>query len=126
MEEYNNKPLDELINEYKQIETSWKRLESEVKFLRDKIKEKMIEDGIEERDIFLLRYVKQEEVLTDITELAKLLSQGVTIKSKIKLTQQLQRELGDKLTAIKREIVDNSYYRLERKRGKVAEVEEDE
>lgn len=126
MEEYNKKPLDELINEYKQIETSWKRLESEVKFLRDKIKEKMIEDGIEERDIFLLRYVKQEEVLTDITELAKLLSQGVTIKSKIKLTPQLQRELGDKLTAIKREIVDNSYYRLERKRGKVAEVEEDE
>lgn len=126
MEEYNKKPLDELINEYKQIETSWKRLESEAKFLRDKIKEKMIEDGIEERDIFLLRYVKQEEVLTDITELAKLLSQGVTIKSKIKLTPQLQRELGDKLTAIKREIVDNSHYRLERKRGKVAEVEEDE
>lgn len=108
--------LETLSRRYKEIEKQWLLLDSEIIYLKEQIKEKMIDKNILENDDFKLTSITRNTVKTDLQELLKLVREkNISLDFPITLTKVIQEELGDNLEDLNINIDTNTYYTLNSK-----------
>jgi ribonuclease D len=111
-----NKSLSLLSKRYKEIEEQWLLLDSEIQYLKDKIKETMIVQNIKENEYFKLTSTKRNTIKTDLQELVKLVNnKHINIDFSITLTKAIQEELGNNLKELNTDVESNVYYSLKSK-----------
>jgi ribonuclease D len=111
-----------LILRYRQIEHRWKALDTELKHLKDRLKQAMASQNVPELNGFklLIQERKHKKVIFD--ELAKFTQEyGLNLDFPIRLTQELQKEIGGIIDKIPVEEEIEKVFML-----KVSEVEDDE
>lgn len=112
-QDFDNNSLDILSKRYKDIEEKWLLLDSEINYLKEKIKATMIDQGIKENDYFKLSYTQRTTIKSDLQELVKLINNNkINIDFPITLTKVIQEQLGDDLDSLKTNIETKIYYSL--------------
>lgn len=105
--------LDNLCHRYKKIEEQWLLLDSEIQYLKELIKEMMIDNDIKENDYFKITSTKRTTIKTHLQELVKLVNHNqLNIDFNITLTKIIQEQLGDNLDFLKTDVETNTYYSL--------------
>lgn len=105
--------LDNLCRRYKEIEEQWQLLDSEIQYLKEQIKEIMIDSDIQENDYFKLTSSQRTTIKSNLQDLVKLINNDhLNIDFSITLTKAIKEQLGDKLDCLKTDVESNTYYRL--------------
>ncbi|WP_373480731.1 3'-5' exonuclease [Geminocystis sp.] len=114
----NKKNIDlEFLNKrYKIIEEKWLLLDSEINYLKEQIKEIMIDNHIKENEYFKVNSITKKTIKTDLQQLVKLVNEkNINIDFPITLTKAIQEELGNNLEDLNININTNTYYTLKSK-----------
>lgn len=115
-EDQKNINLEILSKRYKAIEEEWLLLNSEMTYLKEQIKETMVDENIKENDYFKVTSITRKTIKADLQELVKLVKEkNVNIDFPITLTKAIQEELGDNLEDLNIDIDTNTYYTLKSK-----------
>ncbi|MGY6531049.1 MAG: 3'-5' exonuclease [Cyanobacterium sp.] len=110
---HENHSLDTLSERYKALETQWLLLNSEIEYLKEKIKGIMIEENIETNDIFKLSQGKRNVVKTQLQDLVKLVKEKENnLNFTINLTKDMQKALGDDLDYLNAKVETSIFYTL--------------
>lgn len=105
--------LDNLCNRYKEIEQKWLLLDSEIQYLKEQIKQIMIDNDLKENDYFKLTSSQRTTIKSNLQELVKLINnKNINLDFSITLTKAIQEQLGDNLESLKTDIDINTYYTL--------------
>lgn len=105
--------LDNLCRRYKEIEEQWQLLDSEIQYLKEQIKEIMIDSDIQENDYFKLTSSQRTTIKSNLQDLVKLINNDhLNIDFSITLTKAIKEQLGDKLDCLKTDVESNTSYRL--------------
>jgi ribonuclease D len=108
--------LESLSKRYKAIEEQWLLLDSEMTYLKEQIKETMVDENIQENDYFKVTSITRNTIKTDLQELVKLVKEkNVNIDFPITLTKAIQEELGNNLEDLNIDISTSTYYTLKSK-----------
>lgn len=111
--------LEKLSKRYKEIEEKWLLLDSEITYLKEQIKETMIDENIKENDYFKLTSTNRNTIKTDLQELVKLINKkNVDVDFPITLTKAIQEKLENNLEDLNVDIETNTYYTLKSKNSK--------
>ncbi|AFZ47288.1 3'-5' exonuclease [Cyanobacterium stanieri PCC 7202] len=112
MQEENNS-LESLSQRYKELEEQWLLLNSEIEYLKDKIKQIMIEENIEKSDLFRLSRVERNTVRTNLQDLVHLVEEKENeLNFSIKLTNDIKKILGQNLDYLNTEVETSVFYTL--------------
>ncbi len=105
--------LSDLINRYQEIQQQWQLLDSEVEHLKQRIKQGMESQNIQENNQFKLSYSERK---TDTVELKKLaqfvLQNNIDSDIALPLSQAVQKQLGDSFKKLPIETQTNPMIRL--------------
>lgn len=105
--------LDGLCQRYKELEEQWSLLDSEIEYLKGKIKQVMIEENIDKNDVFKLSKVEKSVVRTNLQDLVKLVKEKENdLNFSVNLTNDIKKILGDNLEYLDKEIDRSVYYTL--------------
>ena len=87
--------LDKLGQRYLEIESQWKLLDSEMEYLKDRVKQAMTAQKLKETTVFQLSSYDRTTIKVDFEELAKLaIAQGIDLDFAVTLTKEIQEQLG--------------------------------
>ncbi|WP_446683022.1 3'-5' exonuclease [Cyanobacterium sp. HL-69] len=112
-ENQDNISLEDLCKRYREIEEQWLFLDSEIKFLKDNIKEKMLDNNLEENNYFKLSERKTNTIKTTIQNLIRLINEkGNSIDFSINLTKNIQKSLGNSLDDLETKVETTISYSL--------------
>jgi len=106
-----NITLEVLNKRYKEIEEEWLLLDSEMNYLKERIKEIMIDKNIQENDYFKVNSITRKTIKTDLQQLVKLVNEkNINIDFPITLTKAIQEELDNNLEDLNININTDTYY----------------
>lgn len=115
-ENQENMTLEILNKRYKKIEEQWLLLDSEMTYLKEQIKQTMIDTNIKENDYFKVTSITRKTIKADLQELVKLVNNNnIDVNFSITLTKAIQEELGHNLEDLNIDIDTNTYYTLKSK-----------
>lgn len=105
--------LSGLIDRYQDIQQQWQLLHSEVEHIKQRIKQGMAAQKIQENDQFKLSYSERKTYTVGLRSLAEFIVQNsLNPDASIPLTQALQKQLGDTLDELPLEIKKQTIMRL--------------
>ncbi|NJN73605.1 MAG: ribonuclease D [Limnothrix sp. RL_2_0] len=88
--------IDRLTRRYRQIEHDWQMLDSEVKHIKDRLKNAMAKQSIDVTTGFKLSASQRLTRKINLSQLAEAIAnRGLQLDSTINLTKTIQEELGD-------------------------------
>lgn len=87
--------LNKLGQRYLEIESQWRLLDSEMEYLKDRVKQAMSAQKIKETAVFKLSSSQRTTIKVDFDQLAKLaIAQGIDLDFDVTLTKEIQGQLG--------------------------------
>ncbi len=101
-----------LTTRYKQIEDQYKILNSEYEHLQERLKKAMQAQDITETSDFKLSSYERTTIKVPLTELVKLVKQGIEIDFPVTLTKEIQKNLGENLEQLNVDIEKSASLRL--------------
>lgn len=101
-----------LTTRYKQIEDQYKILNSEYEHLQERLKKAMQAQDITETSDFKLSSYERTTIKVPLTELVKLVEQGIEIDFPVTLTKEIQKNLGENLEQLNVDIEKSASLRL--------------
>lgn len=88
--------IDDLILRYRQIEHRWKVLDTELKHLKERLKQAMAAQNVSEMNGFKLLIQERKSKKIAFNNLAKFVQEsGIELNFPIRLTQELQKEMSE-------------------------------
>lgn len=105
--------LTEIGQRYQEIEPEWKRLDSEITYLKDRAKKAMRIQNKKENFAFKLSASERTTIKVDFAQLAHLVvNQGIDLHFSITLDKSLQQQLEDVLNQLSLEKEKTTIWRL--------------
>lgn len=107
-----------LTKRYREIEQQWKRLDTELAHLQERLKKAMQAQNISETDYFKLSGSQRTTKKVAFDQLAKLVqAKGIELDFPVTLTQNLHKQLGDVIEQLPVEEETSTSWRLTLKDG---------